>query len=82
LAQGRQLPGEPGKDRNNHGVIRMRDKQKPPAERADAAKQDKASPAEQKDKAKTDKPKEFGGPKGPEPTRYGDWERKGIVSDF
>ncbi len=22
------------------------------------------------------------GPKGPEPTRYGDWERKGIVSDF
>ncbi len=22
------------------------------------------------------------GPKGPEPTRYGDWEKKGIVSDF
>ena len=28
------------------------------------------------------KPVENGGPKGPEPTRYGDWERKGIVSDF
>ena len=27
-------------------------------------------------------PKEFQGPKGPEPTRYGDWERKGIASDF
>ncbi|MGA7711026.1 MAG: succinate dehydrogenase assembly factor 4 [Rhizomicrobium sp.] len=27
-------------------------------------------------------PPERGGPKGPEPTRYGDWERKGIVSDF
>jgi hypothetical protein len=27
-------------------------------------------------------PKELGGPKGPEPTRYGDWERKGIASDF
>jgi hypothetical protein len=27
-------------------------------------------------------PPELGGPKGPEPTRYGDWERKGIVSDF
>lgn len=27
-------------------------------------------------------PKEIGGPKGPEPTRYGDWERKGLVSDF
>jgi hypothetical protein len=26
--------------------------------------------------------KEFQGPKGPEPTRYGDWERKGIASDF
>ena len=25
---------------------------------------------------------EIGGPAGPEPTRYGDWERKGIASDF
>ena len=25
---------------------------------------------------------EIGGPKGPEPTRYGDWERKGRVYDF
>ncbi|MBI1237880.1 MAG: DUF1674 domain-containing protein [Alphaproteobacteria bacterium] len=25
---------------------------------------------------------EVGGPDGPEPTRYGDWERKGILSDF
>ena len=31
--------------------------------------------------AKT-RPKEFQGPKGPEPTRYGDWENKGIASDF
>lgn len=28
------------------------------------------------------RPKEVQGPKGPEPTRYGDWERKGIASDF
>ena len=27
-------------------------------------------------------PGEVGGPKGPEPTRYGDWEKNGIVSDF
>ncbi len=27
-------------------------------------------------------PPELGGPKGPEPTRYGDWEKKGITSDF
>lgn len=30
----------------------------------------------------TNWPKEIGGPEGPEPTRYGDWERKGICSDF
>ncbi|MDE2240030.1 MAG: DUF1674 domain-containing protein [Rhodospirillales bacterium] len=27
-------------------------------------------------------PKEIGGPKGPEPTRYGDWEKNGRCSDF
>lgn len=27
-------------------------------------------------------PGEIGGPKGPEPTRYGDWEVGGRVSDF
>ena len=27
-------------------------------------------------------PPEQGGPKGPEPTRYGDWEKKGLISDF
>jgi hypothetical protein len=28
------------------------------------------------------KPTEHGGPSGPEPTRYGDWERNGRCSDF
>lgn len=27
-------------------------------------------------------PKELGGRQGPEPTRYGDWEKNGILSDF
>jgi hypothetical protein len=27
-------------------------------------------------------PKELGGRDGPEPVRYGDWERKGIAVDF
>jgi hypothetical protein len=27
-------------------------------------------------------PKEVGGQKGPDPVRYGDWEKGGIVSDF
>jgi len=30
----------------------------------------------------TSAPKEVGGPSGPEPTRYGDWEKKGLTSDF
>ena len=53
----------------------------------DEAKQPPATPAEQQppeQKAQPKKPlaKEIGGPKGPEPTRYGDWERKGICVDF
>jgi hypothetical protein len=27
-------------------------------------------------------PREIGGPKGPEPTRYGDWEVNGRCTDF
>ena len=29
-----------------------------------------------------DLPEELGGRDGPEPVRYGDWERKGLASDF
>jgi hypothetical protein len=32
--------------------------------------------------AKIALPKELGGGKGLEPTRFGDWEKKGIASDF
>jgi hypothetical protein len=28
------------------------------------------------------RPAELGGPAGPEPTRFGDWERKGLAVDF
>ncbi|HEX6094369.1 MAG TPA: DUF1674 domain-containing protein [Dongiaceae bacterium] len=28
------------------------------------------------------KPAEHGGPKGPEPTRYGDWEKNGRCIDY
>ncbi len=33
-------------------------------------------------KAMSTMPVEIGGPKGPEPTRYGDWEQKGRCTDF
>ncbi len=29
-----------------------------------------------------DRAPEHGGPRGPEPTRYGDWEKKGLAVDF
>jgi hypothetical protein len=32
--------------------------------------------------AKTQAAPEVGGQDGPEPTRYGDWEKGGIISDF
>lgn len=37
---------------------------------------------QQKNSEKINEPKEIGGQKGLEPTRYGDWEKKGRVSDF
>ncbi|HET6972332.1 MAG TPA: DUF1674 domain-containing protein [Phenylobacterium sp.] len=43
-------------------------------EEAEARRQAAADAAE--------RPPEDGGPKGPEPTRFGDWERKGIAVDF
>lgn len=42
-----------------------------------------AAPAEPPAKPKAPPlPKEIGGPKGPEPTRFGDWEQKGRATDF
>jgi len=32
--------------------------------------------------AKADLPVELGGRNGPEPVRYGDWEKKGLAIDF
>jgi hypothetical protein len=42
------------------------------------------APPSASDKPETppSRPKEIGGPPGPEPTRYGDWERKGRCIDF
>ena len=40
------------------------------------------APAKKLPERPPERPKEIGGPKGPEPTRYGDWERREIASDF
>lgn len=52
----------------------------PEAERALAEAAARRAAAEKK--AQEPRPVEHQGPKGPEPTRFGDWERKGIASDF
>ena len=44
--------------------------------------QDKDTTTEKNTNQPKEKPKEIGGPKGPEPTRYGDWEKNGRCSDF
>jgi hypothetical protein len=41
-------------------------------------------PLKEQEVAQENPPKtvEYGGPKGPEPTRYGDWEQAGRCTDF
>ena len=41
-----------------------------------------AQPSPSKPALKRQPPGEVGGPKGPEPTRYGDWQQKGRTTDF
>ncbi len=54
-----------------------------PKDLPDAAKRALAEAQERREQAKeTERPLEHGGPKGPEPIRYGDWEKKGIAVDF
>ena len=52
---------------------------KTPSAEADDADTHGSAPTK---KSAKQPPREIGGPEGPEPTRYGDWERNGRVSDF
>ncbi|MDX8349948.1 DUF1674 domain-containing protein [Cognatiyoonia sp. IB215446] len=47
-----------------------------------AAQRALAEAEERRKKAKLDLPPELGGRDGPEPVRYGDWEKKGLAIDF
>ena len=55
-----------------------------PATAAESAETGSGEREDQGNKAEDDhrESEELGGPKGPEPTRYGDWERKGRCIDF
>jgi hypothetical protein len=76
------------------GILAMTDGSSKPAAAAQSSEHKPLTPAAKRALAEAEarrqaaeanaKPRatEFQGPKGPEPTRYGDWERKGIASDF
>ncbi|MFN3825262.1 MAG: DUF1674 domain-containing protein [Pseudorhodobacter sp.] len=54
------------------------DKDLPPAAQRALAEAE----ARRRATAASNAPKELGGRDGPEPVRYGDWEKKGIAVDF
>jgi len=70
-----QVPGE----KRAIGANPRKKSLTPAAKRAlaEAEERRKAADAEARGR-----PKEVGGRNGPDPVRYGDWEKKGIASDF
>ena len=62
--------------------LRKSEPRKPLSPAAERALAEAAERRAAVDRKTAERPKESGGPKGPEPTRYGDWERKGLASDF
>jgi hypothetical protein len=68
-AAGEAAPDQPG--------------EKPPlAPAAERALAEAAARRAERQRAQADAPKESGGRGGLEPTRYGDWEKDGLASDF
>jgi hypothetical protein len=55
---------------------------KPRSPAAERALAEAAARRLERERAQSQKPKEVSGRNGPDPTRYGDWEVKGIASDF
>ena len=53
-----------------------------PADLPPAAQRALAEAAERRKQEKPALPPELGGRDGPEPVRYGDWEKKGLAVDF
>jgi hypothetical protein len=54
----------------------------PQARRALAEAEARRQSADARRAAEPNAPKEIGGRDGPDPTRYGDWEKDGLASDF
>lgn len=69
-------------ERNDHGPAAKPGSAGPDATANDAVTDDERVRAWADRAESTQSPIEHGGPSGPEPTRYGDWERKGRCIDF
>ena len=74
-----EAPSEPaaGKAPEKHAPER-----RPLSPAATRALAEAAARRAERERLAAARPKEINGPSGAEPTRYGDWEVKGIVSDF
>jgi hypothetical protein len=73
----RRDPVEPAAPRGHIGIVSTNPNKYPQSPAPETA--DRPPTAGDKPPQKT---KEIGGPKGPEPTRYGDWEVGGRCIDF
>ena len=63
-------------------VSRTEDVAKKPLSPAAKRALEEAEARRKQAEAEPQPPKEVNGRKGPDPARYGDWEKKGIASDF
>ncbi|WP_238527355.1 DUF1674 domain-containing protein [Methylomonas methanica] len=59
-------------------TLQMTDQNAPETDKRSTILEDQDAPRVEQHQVVT----ELNGPKGPEPTRYGDWERKGRCVDF
>lgn len=75
-------PDQPGTPQPGRPVPEPTGPSQPPPTQEPPLPGEKIPPAGDSPQEKPLRQKEVGGPAGPEPTRYGDWERKGRVSDF
>lgn len=63
--------------------VALTEEEEAPKELPEAAKRALAEAEERRKKAQASAlPKELGGREGPEPVRYGDWEKDGLAIDF
>jgi hypothetical protein len=74
-------------EKQRPGAHRQPEAEEPPRVLTPAAQRALAEAAERRRLAEAQRAanpakKEIGGQEGPDPTRFGDWEKNGIISDF